>query len=432
MNLAPIVVITYKRVEHTKKVLQALAKNFLAEQSEIFVFSNAPNCALLDEGELKKEIIAVNAVRRVIKEYLGCFKKSVVIKRKNHLECSESICSAVNEIINQYGKVIVLEDDVITHKNFLAFMNEALNFYQNNAEIWNVLSYNPMVIKEKNSKTDVFLTRSFMPWGWATWKDRWDMVDWDRKRCNLLKINMNEARKYMPFFELAIRRDLLKGNQPTLYWDYIYSCSQLRLKKDTVFPMKSLSVNIGNDGTGETDLDDLELLQIDFNNDENKRKFKFTSMGLKNILSNDDIIQFTELLYYRHRRNLMEIEAINKRFWFYIWLSLKNKNISIEKYFLEKNMKYIAIYGMGYAGEILYEELYDSKIKVKYVIDRLKKTKQNEVPVCSPNENLRKVDAIIVTVTSSFNEIANIIEKKVNCPIVSLEDVLFETAINSL
>ena len=422
MELAPVIVLTYKRWGHTKQTLDALANNFLAKATDVYIFSNAPNCEKDND-----EIQSVNLVRKSLKQYINKFKTCHIIEREKHLQCNDSICSAIDQVFKEYTKIIIIEDDIITSKNFLNFMNMALDFYKFNLKIWNIVSYNPYKLEIEQGEYDSFITRSFMPWGWGVWKDRWEMVDWDRKREHLLEIDFYDAKLYMPLFELAIKRDIMKGNQ-YMYWDYIYSCSQLRLKMNTVFPLKSLSRNIGNDGSGETERNiENRLVQIDFQINNDQQKFNFSDIQLTDEIAKE----FANSLYYREKRSLENIEAFNKRFWFYIWLSLKNKNISIESYFLKRGFRSVAIYGMGYAGEILYEELSNAKVYVKYVVDRSNFVNLNGIIVHSLNDELENVDVIIVTVTSSFDEIKIFLTKKLLCPIVSLEEVLFQCALDN-
>lgn len=109
------------------------------------------------------------------------------------------------------------------------------------------------------------------------------------------------------------------------------------------------------------------------------------------------------------------------------WLYLKQNGTSLDTYFKKNDYNSIAIYGMGEMGNRLYDELKQSDIEVKYVIDKNATSVYSELEVLDPEEEFPEVDAIVVTATFAFDEIENSIENKVNCPIVSLEDVVYET-----
>lgn len=108
------------------------------------------------------------------------------------------------------------------------------------------------------------------------------------------------------------------------------------------------------------------------------------------------------------------------------WLYLKQNGTSLDTYFKKNDYNSIAIYGMGEMGNRLYDELKQSDIEVKYVIDKNATSVYSELEVLDPEEEFPEVDAIVVTATFAFDEIENSIENKVNCPIVSLEDVVYE------
>lgn len=107
------------------------------------------------------------------------------------------------------------------------------------------------------------------------------------------------------------------------------------------------------------------------------------------------------------------------------WLQLSQSNISLERYFLENKYNSIAIYGMGELGMRLYEEIKDSAVKVKCAIDKNAETVYAELPVCYPENCMKDIDVIVVTPTFAYTEIANELSEYVDCPIISLDDVVF-------
>lgn len=108
------------------------------------------------------------------------------------------------------------------------------------------------------------------------------------------------------------------------------------------------------------------------------------------------------------------------------WVKIKQEGKFLSSYFEENGYNEIAIYGIGYAGKTLIDELKGSSIKIKYGIDRKADNIYEEFNVISPQDKLENVDVIIVTAIKSFNDIEEILSEKVNCPIISLEDILYE------
>lgn len=108
------------------------------------------------------------------------------------------------------------------------------------------------------------------------------------------------------------------------------------------------------------------------------------------------------------------------------WVQVKQEGKNLESYFEKNGYETIAIYGMSYAGERLYDELKNSKIKVKYGIDKKADGIYSEIDIVSPDDKLESVDAIVVTSIFFMDEIEEALSQKVSCPILSLEDILYE------
>lgn len=105
------------------------------------------------------------------------------------------------------------------------------------------------------------------------------------------------------------------------------------------------------------------------------------------------------------------------------WLKLKQQGWSIETYFNKNGIQSIAIYGFKELGERLYDELKETEIEVKYIIDKNMNTIHADIDVYAPDEDLPRVDAIIVTATYFYDEIEDELCDVVECPIISLEDI---------
>ena len=162
-NLAPIVLFVYNRPEHTKKTIQALQANTLASDSELFIYTDA--------AKNEEAMDSVKRVREGISNLSG-FKEVTIIVQKKNIGLANSIISGVSDIVNRYGKIIVLEDDIVTSPEFLTFMNKALNHYQNIDHVWHISGWN-YPIPTMPACDDTFLWPIMNCWGWATWRDKW-------------------------------------------------------------------------------------------------------------------------------------------------------------------------------------------------------------------------------------------------------------------
>ena len=242
--LAPIVVFAYKRKEKLERCLNCLANNELAEESDLFIF--------LDGAKSIEDMDEVGEVRKYVEEYIvdSIFHKIEVIKREKNIGLANSIILGVTQVISEYGKVIVIEDDILTTKDFLRYMNGALDFYQKYDEYGSISAYTyPLSILNKYNK-DVYITRKGDCWGWATWEDRWNIVDW----------NVSTFQKYIKNRKMRREFDHLEHGLDTMLMNQMKGkidswavrwCYHLFLNhKLTVYPTVSRTYNIGVDGSG--------------------------------------------------------------------------------------------------------------------------------------------------------------------------------------
>ncbi len=241
VKLAPIVLFVYNRPAHIQSTIEALQKNELAGASELFIYSDAPK----DEGQVQK----VAAVRKYINKIKG-FKSVLVVEAEKNKGLANSIISGVSEIIDKYGKVIVLEDDLLTAPCFLRYMNEALDFYADNKEIWSVTGYQYPFNVPVNYIKSVYLSYRGSSWSWATWKDRWITVDWSVSDYFNYRFN---PKKIAHFCKGGTDLDKLLRNQMKGVidsWAIRWCYSQSLQNKYTIYPCKAIVTNNGTDGTG--------------------------------------------------------------------------------------------------------------------------------------------------------------------------------------
>ena len=170
MKFAPIVLFVYKRPFETQKVLEALAANEGAAQSELIVYADGPK----NDGETE----SCEAVRQLIRSCTGFAKVTLYAAEKNR-GLAASVISGVTETLEKYDRVIVVEDDLVTSKYFLRFMNESLEKYENDDRICCIHGFS---YPTKHPEVQYFLRRGADCWGWATWKRGWNIFEKDSQK----------------------------------------------------------------------------------------------------------------------------------------------------------------------------------------------------------------------------------------------------------
>jgi hypothetical protein len=232
---APIALFVYNRKSELEKTITYLQKNFFSSQTELYIFSDGPK-------NNKKDVLKVKKVRSYIKS-IKSFKKIYIFERKENLGLGSSIINGINKVFLKHDKVIVLEDDLITNKNFLKYMNNALNLFKNDNLIYHINAFNHPVLKQNVKSPDYFLSQVVYSWGWATWKNKWKIFSHDTEKLILKLMYSREFdfnNSYF-FFPQLIANYRGKINSWAIYW---YASIFLN-KKLSIMPKKSFIRNIG-------------------------------------------------------------------------------------------------------------------------------------------------------------------------------------------
>lgn len=243
---APIVLFTYNRPLHTQQVLNSLAENAEAKDSFLYIFCDGAKVNATQEV-LEK----IEEVRNIVKNENRFKKVSVTIQQTNK-GLANSIIDGVTEIVNKYGKIIVLEDDVVVSSGFLSYMNWSLNTYADDTNVANIsgFSYN-LKIDKKLVKHDSFFLCAAESQGWATWESAWKffepngqiLFDTINKRNQINEFDCNGNWKNSKTLLDQING---KNNSWWIRWHASCFCNQLL----ALYPIKSFVKNIGWDGSG--------------------------------------------------------------------------------------------------------------------------------------------------------------------------------------
>jgi hypothetical protein len=240
MNLAPVTLFVFNRPLHTRQTVEALLRNELASESDLIVFSDAP------KSEAQTE--AVREVRNYIYKIEG-FKSVTIIERETNFGLARSIIEGVTSVVNEYGRIIVLEDDLIVTPHFLDFMNRALNKYEREAQVMQVSGY--MFPVKLNIEDDALFLPFTTSWGWASWKRAWKLFDSDAKGYAQIKsdlalrrrFNLDGAYDYFAMLEAQLCGEINS-------WAIRWYLSVFMHKGLILYPPQTYVINAGFDGSG--------------------------------------------------------------------------------------------------------------------------------------------------------------------------------------
>lgn len=291
---APIVLFCYNRPSHTEQTLIALSNNSLANQSQLIVFCDGPK-----ENASAEQRSKIETVRTLVKSKQWC-KEVIVYENEVNKGLADSVIEGVTQMVNKYGKVIVLEDDLITSKGFLKYMNDGLNKYEDCENVMQVSAhcFPAKNISKRNQSFFLPLTTS---WGWGTWKRAWDKFDAQATDYELLKTDVDLKDRFnlnnsYPYANMLIHQMEIKDIDS---WAIRWWWSVFKLNGLVLFPDRSLVKNIGfgEEGTHTKVADPFPFMRFDSN--YFIKKFPATVES--------DIIYFSEMIDFEKNPSRSQI-----------------------------------------------------------------------------------------------------------------------------
>lgn len=238
---APIALFCFRRLPVLRETVASLQRNLLASESHLFIFSDGPRLASQAEE--------VDAVRRFIRTIDG-FAQVTIVERPTNIGLQENIVRGVTDVVNRHGRVIVLEDDLVTGRGFLRFMNDSLTAYEDDASIISVLGYSYFSVP-RCSADHYFVSRQADCLGWATWKRGWDLFEHDgadalaRMREGDLEHDFDRRGAY-PYTRMLRHQAKGLANSWAIRW---YATAFLHAKS-SIYPQRSLVLHVGNSSDG--------------------------------------------------------------------------------------------------------------------------------------------------------------------------------------
>jgi len=239
METAPILLLAYNRLAHIQRCVTSLLTNELASESDLFIYAdNARDAATAG---------AVGQVRQYIHTIAG-FRSVTIVERDTNWGLARNVIDGVTTLVNRYGRVIVVEDDLVLAPHFLKFMNDALNTYADEERVGHIQACD---FTGDPSLPDTFLIKWTGSWGWATWKRAWTHFNPDGQML-LQQLEQRGLTRRFDFdgkygFTRMLRRQIQgKNNSWAIRWN-------ASLFLDDILSLnvgKSLVSNEGFDGTG--------------------------------------------------------------------------------------------------------------------------------------------------------------------------------------
>lgn len=240
MSTAPIILFVYNRPDHTLRTLKALENNNLASDSELFIYADAA------KNEQSKA--AVEQVREIISRNWK-FKTVTLILRESNCGLAANVIDGVTKIVEQYGQVIVLEDDLVTSPFALEYFNDALNLYRHQDQVMQISGYG-YPVKDIETLPETFFFRVANSWGWATWDRAWSHFNSD---INNLTDDFTSEQIHQ--FSIEGKENFWKQVKEFKAgkinsWAIRWYASVFKNNGLVLYPRNSLTQNIGNDGSG--------------------------------------------------------------------------------------------------------------------------------------------------------------------------------------
>ena len=239
MTTAPVLLFVYNRPLHTRQTIEALKKNTLASESVLYIYSDAPRS--------DADVENVKKVREVIRATNG-FKQVNIIEREHNWGLARNIIDGVTSMVNQHGRVIVLEDDLLTAPYFLQYMNDALETYRDEPRVGHIYACD---YTQNEALPDTYLIKWTGSWGWATWDRAWKyfnpdgqyLLDELKRRKLTRTFDFNGTYRYTRMLQQQVEG---KNNSWAIRWNASLFLNDIL----SLNVGKSLVRNIGFDGSG--------------------------------------------------------------------------------------------------------------------------------------------------------------------------------------
>lgn len=234
-DCAPVAFFCFRRINETKKAMASLSENYLAEQTVLYVFS--------DGARNLDEVDEVNEVRSYLSTIKG-FKEVIIEESLENKGLANSVIDGVGKVTKKHGKVIVVEDDLVTSRNFLDFMNQALMAYKSSHKVLSVSGFT-LNLKKLSNTDDYYVGYRASSWGWGTWEDRWNEIDWSLSDYSSTVSDQRFRKRFLLGGSDMLQMLKNQNSGKIDSWAIRFCYHQAKFDMVTIFPMISKVVCIG-------------------------------------------------------------------------------------------------------------------------------------------------------------------------------------------
>ena len=242
MKYAPIILFVYKRLDHVRQVLDALLQNPEVSESTLIIYADAAKTSVDEKG--------VQEVRDYLKTLTG-FANIHIIEREVNWGIEKSEIAGITEVLEHYGRAIILEDDIQVGPAFLSFMNAALEKYEDDERIFSVTGYSFIKEEQICSKLPEYaFIQLTSAWGWGTWKTRWKYFSKHVSDKALLKLCKHSYREKFNHGYFYADMLLSQYKEGYITWDILWYWTVFQQNGLTLAPVRTMVNNIGMDGSG--------------------------------------------------------------------------------------------------------------------------------------------------------------------------------------
>lgn len=240
--LAPLVVFCYNRLDYLQQTLLNLEKCELCDKTNLIIVSDGY------KSNSKKQVIEV---RDYLDEYckISKFNNVTIINNEVNKGLGNNIIQNVSEILNNYGRIIVVEDDVIVAPYFIKFMNDALDYFKENKNIFSVGGLTlPMNLPNYYNK-DLIKTQRVSSICWGIWNDRWNLIDWNMPDYKRFQFSIKQRKSFNEWGK--DRSSMLDDqmNKKINSWAIRFDYYMWKNNMYNIIPIKTLANHIGENGT---------------------------------------------------------------------------------------------------------------------------------------------------------------------------------------
>lgn len=408
---APIVIPVYNRLEDLVNTINSLSNCNNAKEHDVFIFSDAPH-PLKYMDDMKVEVVRTY-LRELEKN--NKFKSITNIFAKEHKGCRKNVSEGINEIINKYGRIIDVEDDLILTVDFLDYMDDALDYFESDKRVMSIAGFAEVGESIQNLNATTFFGKRFHSWGFGLWADRWNLCDF----------SLSDYPQFKESLEMQDHFSETGYDLPAMYgleceghldsWAVVVAYDQSKRDMLTVYPTRTHVYNVGVNGTHysgqEIKNDEFDLSAKPYSFEECK-SYSEIDKELRSYSQNEaDYLAVRGILVPNSMVNklLKNYQIMNK------WMNSRDYGITIDTYFKAKGINTIAFIGYDELADHFIREMEQSKFMVCHLISDLDHAA----------EQIEDSQMLVISNIMDSYLIKQYLKDKINIPMITIEEIYF-------